>query len=335
MKTLTLEEVKIRLKIINPNIEVLSSEYINTIKPMKFKCLKCGYEWESSYKTFVSNPKCKNPINKSKNRILTIEIVKDELLKINPHITILDGEYINAHTHLNCLCSKCGYSWKSTWDNLSKRCGCSNCSGNVKHTIQDITKKMKIINPNIEILSTVYKNTGAKLKCKCRIDDNVWETTWNELRKGSGCRKCALRNNSKEHHHNWKGGISPLATYLRYHTYQWKKDSKKESKYKCVISGQDFKHVHHIYGFDLIMKETLEIEMLELKPVFSDYTADELHRLENTCADLHKKYGLGVALSESEHTLFHQKYGYGENNPSQWAEFLKTRKEFYDKNTNR
>jgi Zn finger protein HypA/HybF involved in hydrogenase expression len=44
---MTLNDFKQKLSSINPNIEVLGSEYINRITPILVKCLKCNREWET------------------------------------------------------------------------------------------------------------------------------------------------------------------------------------------------------------------------------------------------------------------------------------------------
>lgn len=60
-----------------------------------------------------------------------------------------------------------------------------------KYTILDIKLKMKYINHNIEIISDQYISPQSKLKCRCLIDNTIWEDNWNELRQNKGCPVCS------------------------------------------------------------------------------------------------------------------------------------------------
>jgi len=333
----TLEKAKGRIEELNPNIEVIDTEYLGGNHRMLCKCRVDGHVFRASLASVRSGrgcPKCGG------RAPLTMYDIKEDLKITSPTIIIiddiLDDAYVRSTAKLKCKCSVCGLEFKASRNNLNAGKGCSHCSIKLgaehrTHTYDYVIESLAILCPDVEILSTSYVKSTENLICKCKIDETIFEKSYTRLKDGAQCPACSKRKISGENNQNWKGGISPLAMHLRWGISQWKKDSMRDSNYKCVISGENFDHIHHIYGFDLILKETLEIEKIELKPTFSDYTDLELRRLENTCADLHKKYGLGVALSESEHNLFHQTYGYGENNHKQWTEFLTNRKEHYNK----
>jgi len=340
---LTMDEIKRDLKIINQDVEIATDVYINSKTKMKCKCKVDNNIFYASWNTLqkgVGCPICGVKKCGGKNK-LKIDAIKTEIGNINNNVTIISDEYTSyASTDLECYCNIHNEYFTTSYLTLKKGGGCPKCAResteNAHRLTYDFVKsEIEKNNPNVELLEDSYISATTKMKCLCKIDNEIFFASWTTFQMGHSCPTCGIRKNSGEGNANWKGGISPLTMHLRCCITQWKNDSKRASHYKCVVTGKKFDHIHHVYGFDLILRETLEIEKLDPKPTFSDYTADELRRLENTCAELHKKYGLGVALSESEHTLFHQKYGYGENNPSQWKEFLKTRKEFYDKNTNR
>ena len=68
----------------------------------------------------------------------------------------------------------------------------------------DFITKFNASNPSastIEILSS-YTRAIDKIKCRCRVCNNVWETAATELLRGSGCPKCKIaqvgRNKSKQ-----------------------------------------------------------------------------------------------------------------------------------------
>lgn len=190
---LNIEDIKNKLKDINPNIDILSNEYINTHKKLKCKCKIHNHIWNISWSCLVkgqSCPKCGKIKSTEKNK-LTLENIKNMLDKINPNIEILSNKYINSGEKLHCRCKIDGHEWLTPWDNLKQGKGCPKCAGTIKLTLEEIKEKLKIINPNIEILSHTYINSNSKLKCKCKIDGYEWETSWGNISHSKNCPKCA------------------------------------------------------------------------------------------------------------------------------------------------
>jgi len=115
----------------------------------------------------------------------------------------------------------------------------------------------------------------------------------------------------------WKGGTSPLNAYLRDFIIEWKKDSMSSCDYKCVITGEKFDDIHHLYSFNKILKEII----MELNfPIYTEirkYTEDELKLLRLKNIEMHDKYPLGVCLSRKIHNLYHSLYG-DDNTPEQF-----------------
>lgn len=132
--------------------------------------------------------------------------------------------------------------------------------------------------------------------------------------------------NRGENNPNWRNGSSEkfnkLYSFLRNSTIdKWRNDSIADCNSKCIVTGKDFECVHHIYGHNKIVSETLEYLNLDLKDL-CEYTYVELIELKEKCLELHYKYGLGVCLTIEIHELFHKTYGYGNNTPEQFYEFL-------------
>jgi len=128
------------------------------------------------------------------SRKLTIKEVKHRSYNINKNIKILSTEYINAKEHLICECLIDHHIWSVNWSNLSQGRGCPKCAKREKMSIEDAKSKLKIINPNIEIISKTYVNAHKKLKCRCLIDGNVWSVTWGDLSQGAGCKICGTKS---------------------------------------------------------------------------------------------------------------------------------------------
>lgn len=262
---------------------------------------------------------------------LTLEIIKERLKDINPNIEILSTEYINKDKHLICRCIIDNNIWKATWSNLSQNKGCPICatiksSKKQRLTIEYIKTQIKEVNPNIDIVSTEYINAKTKIKCRCKIDNNEWYVRWNNIMNGTGCPKCYAKNIKGIGHYNWKGGITILCEYLRDKITPWKVDSMKTCNYKCDITGERFNIVHHLYGFDTLLKETLDECKLEVYENISKYTEDELKMLEVVLLRKHYEQPLGVCLTNEIHNEFHKIYGKGGNTIEQYYKYKEYRK---------
>ena len=111
--------------------------------------------------------------------------------------------------------------------------------------------------------------------------------------------------------------------YTHRHNEEWKLKSAKACGYKCVITGEQFDAIHHLYSRNLIIENILE-EHPEYKHInFNDLPeADKTIPVECFIKE-QSKYPLGVCLRDDIHILFHKKYGYGNNTPEQFLEFVK------------
>jgi len=202
------------------------------------------------------------------------------------------------------------------------KCGDRATSKELSLNLEEIKIKLKFINPNLIILSDVYLNNSTKLNIKCLICGNIWDITWGDLLSGYGCPICAIERRSGESHYNWKGGITSLSNCLRDCICQWKKDSLKANNYRCIITGSTKdKVIHHLYGFDKILQETISITNLPIYQEINKYTDEQIRQLEHVCLNLHYKYGLGVVLTKDLHQEFQSIYGYGNNTTEQFEEF--------------
>lgn len=113
-----------------------------------------------------------------------------------------------------------------------------------------------------------------------------------------------------------------LSEYVRRNNIEWKKKSIKACNYKCYITGDRFQAIHHIYGLNLILNETLNELGILIKASMDDYTDIELRNILDTFRVNQDKYPLGICLREDTHKLFHNIYGYGNNTYKQWSEFV-------------
>lgn len=241
-KRLTLEEVKRRLKLINPNIEILSDEYKNNTTKLYCKCLIDNYKWYATWNKLSQGKGC--PECGGVRTDYTIDDIKNKLKIINSDIEILSNEYIGAGEKLKCKCLIDGHIWYANWRNLQTGKGCPICGrkkiGKKKRLCLNVKKeRLKNINPDIEILSEKFINGTSILKCKCKIDGCIWESIWNNLSKGQGCPECKNRNTGyrcrlsldyiKKELYNINPNIEIIDNvYINAHT---------KMKCKCLIDG--------------------------------------------------------------------------------------------------
>lgn len=175
-----------------------------------------------------------------------------------------------------------------------------------------------------------YKNNIQKLPyiCNKHPEEGILETSYATIRDGIGCLKCVYENISGENHYYWKGGISPLCGYMRDKISQWKKDSLVSTNYCCDITGINSSKlvVHHLYGYYLILTETLEELILPIYKEINNYTDEQLKEIGIVLLEKHYKYGLGKPLLSIIHDLFHRIYS--KRSTSEQYEEFKVRLKF-------
>lgn len=179
------------LKIINPNIQILSN-YTNNKTKVDCKCLKhnCGHIWSAIPNSLLQGhgcPQCGGWIKRSHEEFV------DLLKTINPNIIVVD-KYKNRKSKIKCKCKIDNNEWYAMPYHLLKGVGCPICGvassadGRTK-SYEEFVKELQQINPNIEIVGQ-YNNTNTKVKCRCSIDGYEWEALPNNLLQGHGCPKC-------------------------------------------------------------------------------------------------------------------------------------------------
>ena len=126
---------------------------------------------------------------------------------------------------------------------------------------------------------------------------------------------------------NYKGGITPITNYLRTLPVvsQWRKDTYTRENNRCQLTGKKVhggnSDVHHLYGFNMIVIEAHELHDIQIHEIVSEYTQEELYKLEQYIEKWHKDTSNAVLLCEEVHKLFHGLYGKGDNTKEQYEEF--------------
>lgn len=114
-----------------------------------------------------------------------------------------------------------------------------------------------------------------------------------------------------------------LSKYIRGQNAAYHLRKLKENNFTCQITGRERDVVlHHIYGFNLILSEAMELSGVPYKRSFLEYSVEELGKVYDIFAELQDEYDSTICIHKEVHTAFHNEYGYGNNTPSQWKEFI-------------
>ena len=109
--------------------------------PLLVKCLNCGQEWSTTYRTVISNSfKCYS-CNPKQKKLTKAPSEKQSRIKVNAEkyanriasisngkITVLD--YKGSNKKVEAQCMVCGYEWSTRADHLIERCYCPVCKQN-------------------------------------------------------------------------------------------------------------------------------------------------------------------------------------------------------------
>ncbi len=210
-----------------------------------------------------------------------------------------------------------------TYDSFIHNKGCKFCgiekrSASRRISYEEVVKIFEI--RNCKLLSSDYNNSSQKLEYICLNHPDIIQNKILSHFKKYPCKYCEDESTRGKGSSHWKGGTTPLHSYLREKMIDWKRDTMRACNYRCVITDNRFDDIHHIYGFDAILSEIFKITQLEIKTI-GEYTEKELEQILNVCYELHYKYGYGACLEHSVHMLYHKLYNYGNNTPEQFEEF--------------
>lgn len=117
------------------------------------------------------------------------------------------------------------------------------------------------------------------------------------------------------------GCYNYLSEYIRKRNTEWKKLSAKKCEYKCVITGDKFQDIHHLYGMNRIIKETLLSLNYPENISINQLSQNDIDIILKRFYEVQNKYPLGICLTSDIHRKFHDVFGYGDNTPDQFNEF--------------
>lgn len=128
-----------------------------------------------------------------RERLLPEEDFKNRLSIINPDVEVI-GQFRGTHKRIAVRYRSCGHESTPYVSNLLKGYGCRICK-KTTYTTASFKKKMKRINPNIEIQGE-YVNNRTHIKVLCKKCGYNWNPVPSQLLRGDNCPGCSCCHTS-------------------------------------------------------------------------------------------------------------------------------------------
>lgn len=296
------------------NLKLLSSTYNGIGAPIEIVC----YEGHKAITTYKNIKKVKGCVEC--NRLAIFDKFAKLVENTNDgHILITKREeFINTATKLTFSCPN-EHTYLLTMSHYREGRRCNYCKGErisraKRLSLEEVSRRYS--ERGYEILNVLedYKNSQSKLIVKCP-KGHIYESSVGNFSSGYNCEACFREIQREliprgENHSSWKGGISPLKELCRNSIIGWKKRSMEMCKYKCIITGDKFSHIHHLHPFHIIFSSFIDSKGISRSALLSDFTQIELDQLIKEFVKYHDSFGLGVCLSLEVHNLFHHIYGF-------------------------
>lgn len=173
-------------------------QYIDCRTPILHKCLKHDYEWHGSPDNILRGTKC--PICASEAIIAkntkSFDQYVDELAIANTNIICIGG-YTRATEYARHKCLIDGYEWDALPSQILGGRGCPKCGKTLQPTQDEFLERVASVNPDVEVLGQ-YVDVRTPVKCRCKIDGNIWEPVPSSLYAGCGCPQCKTSHGERE-----------------------------------------------------------------------------------------------------------------------------------------
>ena len=181
-KKLTIEEIKNRIK--DKPVKLLSTKYLTSDKPLQWKHTTCGHVFPRSWTKIKQTHKC--PICTGQEKV-TINVVKRRLKERDIKLQVLSTTCNGAKDVLDWQCEAKGHIFSNTPDGIFSQnkikikgvvtYGCSQCALENRPTTSIPDIKNRIMNKNIELVSTEVPNCKAYVTWKCKEHDYTFTMT--------------------------------------------------------------------------------------------------------------------------------------------------------------
>lgn len=182
----TIDNIQLFLKINDINIELVSTEYVDSMKPLKWKCF-CGSVFTATWNEIIKRKRrycvdCSKR-NQGMNRWTKLEEAQ-KFLSENGYILI--GEYRGATKQI-CIQDEQGYKYVTTLSHL-KYSNALRYSKSNPFTVDNMKNFIKLNKINAKVISDKQYDSDDKFEFECECGKH-FSTTWQRF-SNLGKRRC-------------------------------------------------------------------------------------------------------------------------------------------------
>lgn len=177
------------------NYDFSNAQYIDSRKPVMFKCNRCGTVLYKSPNSILSgNGICKfcdgsGQVRNTKQFVLRAKEIHGDIFDYSNVV------YVNSHSVIDIICPKHGVFKQSPNSHLRGR-GCPKCYGQFLTTKEYIEKAQKVHNNAYDYSLIEYHGSSSMLKIICPKHGVFMQQAHNHL-QGQGCPYCKSSHGEK------------------------------------------------------------------------------------------------------------------------------------------
>lgn len=320
MSVLTIDEIRETIRSrSNGKAKLLSTKYINNTSPLAIQC-ECGNIFHRSYASARrSKLLCSDCASKNHGSIkYTLDYIISEIAKTG--CEYVSGEYQNSLSKLLIRC-RCGNLFFKTWRKFHEgQCHCPECGMAIRIEQARLKREEKQKNkpkpkPKSKIKPKPKSKLKSKSKSKIKTEQKIKNSSCSKIKS---CTSTIPRKRKANRH-------AEIGEIVRDRLDPWKRQIRRKYNNTCPITGEtgDDIVVHHLFSLNQIFMQTTQ--QLSLNCSMSDViNLDANPEYINVITDIINKHDLtmGIVISTEIHKQFHYEYGYGNNTPQQFDEFL-------------
>jgi hypothetical protein len=194
----SIEEIKSKLSILNPNIIMLDDAYKNARTNINFRCLIHDVEWKATWSNISKGtgcPECAKIKQGNAKRLSNEEVMLKFEKSHNGEYDYSLVEYVNNSTKVKIFCKKCNQIFLQTPASHWVGNGCTECSSNKPYTEESIIAKFKEKHGDTYIYDQLgFRGVKHDITVGCNIDGHGYFVVNAEIHmNGIGrCPKCYL-----------------------------------------------------------------------------------------------------------------------------------------------
>ena len=213
-------------------LRLLSPEYSNSVNPLKYVCLLCGYQGQLSFAraAYRGCKRCATQ-RRSQLRMLT---PAERSRRLKPNVKMRQQGKVGLRSQVSADCCKCGHFWRASLVSVIE-VGCPRCSRENRsaHNAYSHAKAASILAGfGFELLSP-YVSSQESIRLRGVECGHVFESTFNNATQAKGCPRCA--RNARKTDQDYLDAARRFGGQLLLQG----SSSQADSKWKCAL-GHDF-----------------------------------------------------------------------------------------------